>query len=65
MRLSGAYIYERRNADRAFFICRERSETVAGLTVKQQKFIDYYIATGNYRKSAIKAGYSQRAAWAG
>lgn len=36
---------------------------MAGLTVKQQKFIDYYIATGNATESAIKAGYSKKTAF--
>lgn len=32
------------------------------LTVKQQRFCDYYIITGNATESAIKAGYSKRTA---
>src|SRR5690554_3967144 len=32
------------------------------LTVKQKKFCDYYIQTGNATESAIKAGYSKKTA---
>lgn len=32
------------------------------LTLKQQKFVDYYIETGNATESAIKAGYSRNTA---
>lgn len=32
------------------------------LTVKQQKFADYYIELGNATQAAIKAGYSKRSA---
>lgn len=32
------------------------------LTVKQKKFCDYYISSGNATESAIKAGYSKRTA---
>ena len=28
------------------------------LTVKQKKFIDFYLETGNATEAAIKAGYS-------
>ena len=34
------------------------------LTLKQQKFIDYYIQTGNGVQSAIQAGYSKKTAHA-
>ena len=34
------------------------------LTVKQKKFCEYYIQTGNATDSARKAGYSQRSAQA-
>lgn len=34
------------------------------LTVKQQKFADAYIASGNATESAIKAGYSKKTACA-
>ncbi|MDF7668541.1 terminase small subunit [Lactobacillus sp. ESL0703] len=33
------------------------------LTVKQQKFADEYIKSGNATEAAIKAGYSKRAAY--
>jgi phage terminase small subunit len=33
------------------------------LTLKQQKFIDYYIQTGNATQSAINAGYSKKTAY--
>ena len=33
-----------------------------GLTVKQKKFADEYIITGNATESAIKAGYSKKTA---
>lgn len=32
------------------------------LTIKQQKFIDYYIETGNVTESAKRAGYSPKSA---
>lgn len=32
------------------------------LTVKQKKFADYYISSGNATESAIKAGYSKKTA---
>lgn len=32
------------------------------LTVKQQRFADYYIETGNAAESAIRAGYSKKTA---
>ncbi len=34
------------------------------LTVKQQKFADEYIISGNATQSAIKAGYAKKAAYA-
>lgn len=30
------------------------------MTIKQKKFADYYIATGNATQSAIRAGYSKK-----
>src|SRR5690625_1440575 len=32
------------------------------LTIKQQKFADYYIESGNATQAAIRAGYSKRSA---
>ena len=32
------------------------------LTLKQQKFIDYYLQSGNATKAAIEAGYSRKTA---
>lgn len=32
------------------------------LTVKQKKFVDFYVETGNATESAIRAGYSKRTA---
>ncbi|MEK4425882.1 terminase small subunit [Solibacillus sp. FSL K6-1523] len=32
------------------------------LTIKQQRFADYYIETGNATESAIRAGYSEKTA---
>lgn len=32
------------------------------LTVKQQRFADYYIETGNATESAVRAGYSKKTA---
>ena len=32
------------------------------LTLKQKKFCDYYMASGNATESAIKAGYSKKTA---
>ena len=34
------------------------------LTLKQQRFADYYIQTGNATKAAIEAGYSKKTAYA-
>lgn len=34
------------------------------LTLKQQKFIDYYIQFGNATKAAVEAGYSKKTAHA-
>lgn len=33
------------------------------LTVKQEKFIDYYVRTGNATQAAISAGYSPKTAY--
>ncbi|MDY3007146.1 terminase small subunit [Anaerococcus porci] len=33
-----------------------------GLTIKQKKFADEYIISGNATQSAIKAGYSEKTA---
>lgn len=38
-------------------------KTYNELTLKQQKFIDYYIQTGNGTQSAIEAGYSPKTAY--
>lgn len=38
-------------------------KTYSELTLKQQKFIDYYIQTGNGTKAAIEAGYSPKTAY--
>ena len=35
---------------------------MANLTPKQEKFVDYYIETGNATEAAIRAGYSQKTA---
>jgi phage terminase small subunit len=35
---------------------------VAKMTIKQKKFADYYIETGNATQSAIRAGYSKKTA---
>ncbi|MGY0191415.1 terminase small subunit, partial [Lactococcus petauri] len=35
---------------------------MAKLTIKQKKFADYYIETGNATQSAIRAGYSKKTA---
>lgn len=35
-----------------------------GLTLKQRKFCDYYLISGNGTDSAIKAGYSKKTAYA-
>lgn len=34
-----------------------------GLTLKQKKFIDFYLQTGNATKAAIEAGYSKKTAY--
>ncbi|APC44653.1 hypothetical protein [Lactococcus phage PLg-TB25] len=35
---------------------------MAKMTIKQKKFADYYIETGNATQSAIRAGYSKKTA---
>lgn len=35
---------------------------MAKLTIKQQKFADYYIESGNATQSALRAGYSKKTA---
>ena len=41
---------------------REVSSITQKLTLKQQRFIDEYIISGNATQAAIKAGYSKRTA---
>ena len=43
-------------------ISRRGDGKLRGLTVKQKKFADEYIITGNATESAIKAGYSKKTA---
>lgn len=44
------------------FLCQEVSSITQKLTLKQQRFIDEYIISGNATQSAIKAGYSKKTA---
>ena len=37
-------------------------ESGRDLIPRQERFIEYYVATGNATRSAIKAGYSEKAA---
>lgn len=40
----------------------ERGEAMAKLTLKQKRFAERYVATGNATQSAISAGYSAKSA---
>ena len=42
-------------------MCPERSD-IYGLTIKQKKFADEYIISGNATEARIKAGYSKKTA---
>ncbi len=44
---------------RAFLFCMKGGGCYLKLTIKQQKFADYYIESGNATQSAIKAGYAK------
>ena len=41
-------------------LCQEVSSITQKLTLKQQRFVDEYIISGNATQSAIKAGYSKK-----
>lgn len=41
---------------------KEVKKNEVKLTLKQKKFCEYYVASGNATQSAIKAGYSQKTA---
>lgn len=43
-------------------MCPERSD-IYGLTIKQKKFADEYIISGNATEARIKAGYSKKTAY--
>lgn len=45
----------------SLFMCPERSD-IYGLTIKQKKFADEYIISGNATEARIKAGYSKKTA---
>lgn len=46
---------------RAFLLCHEGGDgKLSKLTLKQKRFADEYIITGNATESAIKAGYSKK-----
>lgn len=47
---------------RWLFFCDWRWWKIAKLTLKQQKFIDEYIISGNATDAAIRAGYSEKTA---
>lgn len=47
---------------RRCFFCLEVSSITKKLTLKQQRFIDEYIISGNATQAAIKAGYSEKTA---
>ena len=46
----------------SFFICQKGGGKLAKLTLKQKKFADEYIISGNATIAAIKAGYSEKTA---
>ena len=45
---------------RSFLFCQKGGGKLAKLTLKQQKFADEYIISGNAEEAAIKAGYSEK-----
>ena len=47
---------------KALFIFEKGGGKLAQLTLKQKKFADEYIVSGNATESAIKAGYSKKTA---
>lgn len=46
-----------------FYFGKEVSSITKKLTLKQQRFVDEYIISGNATQAAIKAGYSKRSAY--
>lgn len=58
------YIFLRQVLGLVFFYAyfEKRWCTLKGLTIKQKKFADEYIISGNATQSAIKAGYSEKTA---
>ena len=46
-----------------FLLCIKREVMYLKLTIKQQRFADEYIISGNATEAAIKAGYAKRAAY--
>ncbi|QWS03153.1 terminase small subunit [Limosilactobacillus fermentum] len=46
----------------AFYFGKEVSSITKRLTLKQQRFVDEYIISGNATQAAIKAGYSKKTA---
>lgn len=44
------------------FLLKEVSSITKNLTLKQQRFVDEYIISGNATQAAIKAGYSKKTA---
>lgn len=47
---------------RSFLFCQKGGGKLAKLTLKQKKFADEYIISGNATIAAIKAGYSEKTA---
>ncbi|MCT3437385.1 terminase small subunit [Limosilactobacillus fermentum] len=47
----------------AFYFGKGASSITKKLTLKQQRFVDEYIISGNATQAAIKAGYSKRSAY--
>lgn len=47
---------------RSFLFCQKGGGKLAKLTLKQKKFADEYIISGNATDAAIKAGYAKRSA---
>lgn len=45
-----------------FYFGKEVSSITKKLTLKQQRFVDEYIISGNATQAAIKAGYSKKTA---
>ena len=58
--MRGTYISIRETADVVFLLLIGGDGKLSKLTLKQKRFADEYIISGNATESAIKAGYSKK-----